>query len=118
MKKTVCIFLVAVAILVSLFSCRAQELRETVDSTPVASEDGVMRVLILGCDRAASLTDTMMLVAIDRNTERVGILQIPRDTYAEYTDRDYKKINGAKNALGVERRIWITLIPSRIFAST
>ena len=103
MKKTVCIFLVAMAIIVSLVSCGAQETVEMIDSTPAGSEDGVTRVLVLGCDRAASLTDTMMVVAIDKHAERVGILQLPRDTYAEYTNRDYKKLNGARNALGTER---------------
>ncbi len=64
------------------------------------SETRVTRILLLGNDRAASLTDAIMLLTIKRTTGEVTLLQIPRDTYAEYTERDYKKLNGAPKALG------------------
>lgn len=62
----------------------------------------VMRILLLGSDTAASLTDSMMLVTVESAQNRATVLQIPRDTYAEYTERDYKKLNGAVNAIGVD----------------
>jgi len=31
------------------------------------------------------------------------VLQLPRDTYAEYTERDYKKLNGAYATLGLSK---------------
>lgn len=67
-----------------------------------ADADGkVTRILVLGCDRAVSLADSIFLVTVDERAKDATILQIPRDTYAEYTERDYKKLNGAPGKLGV-----------------
>lgn len=63
-------------------------------------EDGLYRVLLLGQDEAAGLTDVMMLVSIDAEAGSVCLAQIPRDTYFRYTGKDYKKINGAMGVLG------------------
>ena len=60
-----------------------------------ASGGAVTRLLILGRDRAANLTDSILIAAINEQNGDLRILQIPRDTYAEYTAKDYKKINGA-----------------------
>ena len=60
----------------------------------------VIRFLVMGKDRLAGLTDTVFLVTLDEDARQARILQIPRDTYANYTERDYKKLNGALNALG------------------
>lgn len=57
-------------------------------------------VLVLGTDREAGLTDVMMLVRLDLSGKSAFVMQIPRDTYANYTDGTYKKINGAYSALG------------------
>lgn len=62
----------------------------------------VTRILVLGCDRAASLTDSIMLLTVEAPSGNIRILQIPRDTYAAYTERDYKKLNGAYSVLGLE----------------
>lgn len=62
--------------------------------------DRVTRFLVLGCDRAAKLTDSIFVVTLNETQARASILQIPRDTYANYTDRDYKKLNGAMQVLG------------------
>ena len=59
-------------------------------------------VLVMGKDAAAGLTDVMMLASMDTKTGELHLLQIPRDTYADYTSRSYKKINGAYAALGGE----------------
>jgi LCP family protein required for cell wall assembly len=56
----------------------------------------------MGCDNSGKLTDSILVVAIERDSGKVNVLQIPRDTYANYTQRDYKKINGAWNVLGNE----------------
>ena len=58
--------------------------------------------LLMGKDRASGLTDVMMLVSLDAQSSRLSVLQIPRDTYAEYTATGYRKINGALNALGAD----------------
>lgn len=64
---------------------------------PVGGRDTdvrVTRVLILGVDRSAHLTDSMMVVTVNETNREVSVVQIPRDTYANYTDRSYKKLNG------------------------
>ena len=60
----------------------------------------VLRFLVLGTDQAAGLTDSIFLVTLNKTEKNARILQIPRDTYANYTPKDYKKINGALHALG------------------
>ncbi len=64
--------------------------------------DGVTRLLFLGCDRSANLTDSIMILSLENATGRLGALQIPRDTYAAYTERDYKKLNGAYSLMGLD----------------
>ncbi len=59
-----------------------------------------MNILIAGEDRASGLHDVLMLFHWDRGTGRVCVLQIPRDTYASYTDGSYRKLNGAAKRLG------------------
>ena len=69
---------------------------------PVVRDGGVTRVLVLGLDRSEALTDSIFIVSVSEPTREARILQIPRDTYAAYTDRDYKKLNGAYASLGME----------------
>ena len=68
----------------------------------IATGEGrVTRFLILGSDRASGLSDSILLVSLNEGTREARILQIPRDTYAEYTEKSYKKLNGAMRTLGV-----------------
>ena len=57
-------------------------------------------ILVTGEDKVSGLCDVIMLVSVDTRNERICVMQIPRDTYAEYTEESYKKLNGAANALG------------------
>ena len=59
-----------------------------------------VNILLMGLDSKAGLCDVIMLVGIDRARGRVTVAQIPRDTYAEYSDSSYKKLNGAYSSLG------------------
>ncbi len=54
----------------------------------------VTRFLVMGRDRSAGLADCIMIVTVHEDSGAVSVVQIPRDTYAEYTRRDYKKLNG------------------------
>ena len=73
------------------------------------SQEGVTRVLVLGCDRSAGLTDSILILSVEELSGRISILQIPRDTYGEYTERDYKKLNGLLNEKGaVEAKNWLS----------
>lgn len=72
------------------------------DKLRAEEKRGHFTVLVAGCDRVSGLTDVMMLVSADTDSGGVSVLQIPRDTYAAYTDKSYKKINGAYARLGGE----------------
>lgn len=53
--------------------------------------------LVMGHDRAANLTDVMMIVSFDVKEKSLALLQLPRDTYFEADDYSYHKINGLYN---------------------
>lgn len=78
---------------------------------PSAAGEGLTRrpnthtVLVLGCDRSDVLTDVIMLITIDSVAGTMGVVQIPRDTYAAYTEGSYRKLNGAMGHLGSEREL-------------
>ena len=57
-------------------------------------------LLVAGKDRASGLTDVLMLVSFDPQKSRISVMQIPRDTYAEYGRSGHRKLNGALGALG------------------
>lgn len=100
MSKILSVFLV---IMMSL-SVGCNRLLSSPASAKTVSEDRrgeVIRVLILGRDRAAGLTDGILIASFDTSNGDLRVLQIPRDTYAEYSERDYMKLNGAYNALGM-----------------
>ncbi len=63
-------------------------------------KDGFYNVLFMGTDREAGLCDVMMLINVNTQNDSITIAQIPRDTYAHYSESDYKKLNGAYSALG------------------
>ncbi len=65
-----------------------------------SGDERVVHILFMGRDRAAGLCDSIMLITVREAVGAVSVLQIPRDTYAEYTERDYKKLNGLLNAEG------------------
>ena len=69
-------------------------------STKENGEDHGENFLICGKDRASGLLDVIMLCHLDPQNGQISLLQIPRDTYAEYTEKSYKKLNGAAAALG------------------
>lgn len=102
MRKYIRIFLFVLSIMlcVTAFCSHAQEGSATTTEVGALQKDPVTRILLFGRDRASGLTDSILLVSIHEEQKSVSILQIPRDTYAEYTPKDYKKINGALSALG------------------
>ncbi len=64
------------------------------------TKNDVYNCLMLGRDSAAGLCDVMVLLSINMENGDINIMQIPRDTYLNYSDSSYKKINGIYNALG------------------
>ena len=95
----ICGLLLALLLCAAAMFVGAEEPTET-EPVGVFQKERVTRILLLGCDRASGLADSILLVSINEDAKKASILQIPRDTYAEYTERDYKKINGALSVLG------------------
>ena len=96
-------------LILAVFMCLCVGCSPSVDSSiPMsasaaaqAKSGEVIRVLILGKDRAVGLTDGILIASFDTSNGDLRVLQIPRDTYAEYSQRDYMKLNGAYNVLGM-----------------
>ena len=65
----------------------------------------IYNFLLLGEDESKSLTDVLVIVSCDTKNKKMSILQIPRDTYAEYTSSSYRKINAARDVLGGGREL-------------
>ncbi len=93
----------AVAVAASVISYRAKRVQPTADA-PITEvqekKEGSQNILFLGTDRQAGLCDVIMLANIDFDRRRITVAQLPRDTYAAYTQSSYRKLNGAYNSLG------------------
>ncbi len=74
--------------------------RERAVEATAEKADDICNILFLGTDREAGLCDVMMLINVNYTDGTATVAQIPRDTYARYTDSSYKKLNGAYRALG------------------
>lgn len=100
--KGVCRSFVAFIILFSVVTLMFH--RSSVSTAAVGEEavgrDKITRFLVLGCDHSTRLTDSILVVSINETKRETRILQIPRDTYAEYTKKSYKKLNGAMQGMG------------------
>ena len=82
---------------------REEVAAESADIESVGSEKSageIYTLLVSGKDRTSGLCDVIMLASIDPQNKKISVLQIPRDTYAEYADKRYNKLNGAMGALG------------------
>jgi len=70
------------------------------DSAVIAENKKLYVFLATGVDDVSGLTDVMFLISFNMETNKLFVLQIPRDTYFNSSDSTYKKINGAVSALG------------------
>ena len=95
-----CGLLLAVILCTTAFFSGAQEEIVPTAEAGIFQKDRVTRILLLGRDRASGLADSILLVSINEAEKSTSVLQIPRDTYAEYTEKNYKKINGGPGTLG------------------
>ncbi len=85
-------------------AAKGEPTENTVSDVPTQKDpkEGKERftMLLVGSDDAAALSDVMMLLSIDPNNGEAWGMQIPRDTYAHYSEKGYRKLNGAASALG------------------
>ena len=70
------------------------------ETQPLTAREESTNILLMGADDEAGLCDVIMIVNLDMAQGRAAVVQIPRDTYAAYTDGSYKKLNGICNSLG------------------
>lgn len=93
--------ILATVVATLIFGNREGERRQSDSATEsFKGADKPYCILVTGEDKVSGLCDVIMLVSVDTRNERICVMQIPRDTYAEYTEGSYKKLNGAANALG------------------
>lgn len=72
-----------------------EEVRPEARPVPVQAGQRV-NILVMGLDDDRLRSDTMMLVSVDQEQNKVGMLQIPRDTRALLAGKGtYEKINAA-----------------------
>ena len=100
------LLLASVISVASVYNQITVEKNEDAENTEQSIEVGKLTerpycVLVLGKDEVSGLTDVMMLVAFDKTSNKVFVLQLPRDTYVNY-GASYCKLNGALRALGEE----------------
>ncbi len=74
-----------------------------------ARKPGVSTVLLCGTDKDGTRTDTMMLIYLDTNAQRVGLLSLPRDTMTRTDAGKLAKLNAAygRNGCGPEGMDWV-----------
>ncbi len=92
----------AVAICATLAAQRKDRVNntQTAETQESVQQSGFYNILFLGTDREAGLCDVMMLINVNTQNDSVTVAQIPRDTYACYSESSYKKLNGAYSVLG------------------
>ena len=70
--------------------------RDVDELVAVEKGSGKINILLVGTDKKASLTDTILLASYNLDEDKVDILSIPRDTRM-YIGTRYQKINSAYN---------------------
>lgn len=98
--------LLALALVIALTAALGENAGAASEQTGAAEKnsDSPFCVLVLGQDKVSGLTDVIMLAVFDIANEKISVMQIPRDTYADYGS-GYRKINGALKYLGSERKL-------------
>ena len=97
------VIIMAIVVIISIamhFDSKADENDNPADAVLRSKDNGLYNLLVLGRDNAAGLCDVVILASINMENGDVNIMQIPRDTYLNYSEGSYKKLNGVYNALG------------------
>lgn len=71
----------------------------TADVDGVQTEDGIINILLVGCDTrkqgGAGRSDSMILVSVNEETEKIHLTSIMRDCYVSIPNRANNRINAA-----------------------
>lgn len=99
-KIVLFILAVMLCLAVVLFVQSNNQINNDVTDTAIrASNQEICNFLLLGTDKAAGLSDVIMLVSVNLDNGVINFMQIPRDTYFE-CGSTYKKLNGAPKTIG------------------
>ncbi len=98
LKIVLFVLTVMVCLVVVLFA-QGNSYSDTADTAIRTSEQQICNFLLLGTDKAAGLSDVIMLVSVNLDSGAINFMQIPRDTYFE-CGSTYKKLNGAPKTIG------------------
>ena len=79
-------------------------------------KENTCTILLCGTDKDGTRTDTMMLVYLDGNEDRVGLLSLPRDTLTITDSGKKAKLNSAygRNGCGEKGMDWTMTYVQRI----
>lgn len=91
------LLMISVTLLLFAGGIREDSSRNAIENV---NADKMLNFLFIGRDDGANLCDVIILASVNTATGDTNMLHIPRDTYFNYTDASYKKINGAPRALG------------------
>lgn len=94
----VCAFSLITA--VALSGAEAVPTGKTEENGDVQRKAVRRNILVLGKDSSSGLCDVIMIASLDSTDGELNIIQIPRDTYARYSESGYRKLNGAQKILG------------------
>lgn len=68
--------------------------KASIECENIASkEDDLSIFLVCGIDNAGWNSDVIMLVSVSKSLKKIGVLQIPRDTFVKIDGKNYHKIN-------------------------
>ena len=94
------LLLTTAALLLGALTSAKEMPQDESKTQPMASQEESVNILLMGADDEAGLCDVIMIANLDMAQGRAAVVQLPRDTYAAYTDGSYKKLNGICNSLG------------------
>jgi LCP family protein required for cell wall assembly len=112
---TVLTFFAALALAVALIVSNLFEMPMAEESLG-PRKDNTAAILLCGTDKDGTRTDTMMLVYLDGNENRVGLLSLPRDTLTITDSGKRAKLNSAygRNGCGEKGMDWTMTYVQRI----
>ena len=106
-----------VSLLVAALLCVGSLFQMPVAETSLGSrKENTAAILLCGTDKDGTRTDTMMLILLDGEQNRVGLLSLPRDTLTRTSSGKRAKLNSAygRNGCGEEGMEWTLNYVERI----
>lgn len=109
---TLCVLFGSISATCHVLSQAIGLVRDRAYGTPPFHGKRQVRILLLGTDVAfgkVSRTDTMKLITVDLDKERISMLSIPRDTWVELPNGTHNRINSAHQLGGRDRQKAVAL---------